>query len=49
MPVVIGMAADRLGLGVLPWLLVTVGVLFCLLSLALRETAPAVLARRAPA
>ena len=49
MPVVIGMAADRLGLGVLPWLLVTVGVLFCLLSLGLRETAPAVLARRAPA
>ncbi len=47
MPVVVGVAADSLGLGVLPWLLAGVGVLFCLLSLMLTETAPAVVARRA--
>jgi predicted MFS family arabinose efflux permease len=49
MPVVVGMAADRLGLGILPWILAAVGVLFCLLSLCLTETAPAVLERRTAA
>jgi MFS family permease len=49
MAVVVGWIADRLGLGVVPWVLLTVAVLFCLITLALRETAPAVVARRAPA
>jgi len=47
MSVVVGWIADRLGLGVVPWVLLTVAVLFCLITLALRETAPAVLERRA--
>lgn len=46
MSVVVGWIADRLGLGVVPWVLLTVAVLFCLLTLALRETAPKVLERR---
>ncbi len=49
MPVLVGMAADSLGLGILPWLLAAVGVLFCLISLGLTETAPAVVERRAAA
>ncbi|MXO58789.1 MFS transporter [Altererythrobacter salegens] len=49
MPVVVGMAADRFGLGILPWILAGAGALFCLLTLGLKETAPAVLARRASA
>ena len=49
MPVAVGWAADQLGLGILPWLLVVTGVLFCLLSLALTETAPNVVERRAAA
>lgn len=47
MPVAIGFAADQLGLGILPWLLAVVGVLFCLLTLGLTETAPRVVERRA--
>jgi len=46
MPVVVGWAADQLGLGILPWLLVVTAVLFCLLTLALTETAPKVVERR---
>jgi ACS family hexuronate transporter-like MFS transporter len=46
MPVVVGVAADQLGLGILPWLLVVVGALFCLLTLGLTETAPRVVERR---
>ena len=47
MPVAIGWAADQLGLGILPWILVGTGMLFCVLALALTETAPKVLERRA--
>lgn len=47
MPVVVGFAADRLGLGTLPWVFFVVAVLFCLLTLGLSETAPKVLERRA--
>jgi ACS family hexuronate transporter-like MFS transporter len=46
MPVVVGVAADQLGLGILPWLLAVVGALFCLLTLGLTETAPRVVERR---
>jgi MFS family permease len=46
MPVVIGAAADRFGLGILPWLLFGVAALFCLVGLGLEETAPGVLERR---
>ena len=49
MPVAIGWAADQLGLGILPWLLAGVAVLFCLLTLGLTETAPRVIERRAAA
>ena len=49
MSVVVGKIADLIGLGVVPWVLLTVAVLFCLLTLALRETAPKVLERRAAA
>ena len=49
MPVAVGWAADRLGLGILPWLLVVTGVLFCLLALSLTETAPKVVERRTAA
>ncbi len=47
MPIPIGEAADRVGLGILPWVLLAVGVLFCLLTFALEESAPNVVARRA--
>lgn len=47
MAIVVGMIADRVGLEVIPWVLLTAAVLFCLLTLALRETAPNVLARKA--
>ena len=46
MPVVIGAAADRFGLGILPWILLVVAVLFCLIALGLEETAPGLLERR---
>jgi MFS family permease len=46
MPVVIGLAADRIGLGILPWLLFGVAALFCLVGPGLEETAPRVLERR---
>lgn len=49
MPVVVGFAADQLGLGILPWLLVVVGALFCALTLGLTETAPRIVERRAAA
>lgn len=49
MSVVVGWIADRLGLAVVPWVLLVVAVLFCLLTLALRETAPKVVERRAAA
>jgi MFS family permease len=40
MMVLVGAIADRAGLGVIPWVLLAVAVLFCLVTLALRETAP---------
>ena len=40
MPVAVGWIADRAGLGVLPWVLFAVAALFCLVTLALKETAP---------
>jgi ACS family hexuronate transporter-like MFS transporter len=40
MPVVIGAIADRIGLGALPWMMVVVAALLCLVTLGLRETAP---------
>jgi MFS family permease len=40
MPVVIGMIADRFGLGLLPWLLAGTSALLCLVAFGLRETAP---------
>jgi ACS family hexuronate transporter-like MFS transporter len=46
-PVAIGWAADRAGLGVLPWILIVVAVLVCLVTLGLRETAPKLVARPA--
>ncbi|HEY6816821.1 MAG TPA: MFS transporter [Croceibacterium sp.] len=49
MPVGVGWIADRAGLGVIPWVLLVVAVLFCLLTLGLKETAPKVLERRATA
>ena len=49
MSVVVGKIADLAGLGVVPWVLLVVAVLFCLLTLALRETAPKVVERRAGA
>jgi hypothetical protein len=49
MPVVIGWAADRVGLGILPWILMGVVVLVCLISPGLKETAPKVVARGAVA
>ena len=48
MPVVIGWVADRIGLGVLPWILLGVAVLICLITLGLKETAPRLVARLAP-
>ena len=44
---VVGWIADRAGLGVVPWVLLAVAVLFCLLTLALKETAPKVIERKA--
>ena len=49
MPILVGAAADRVGLIILPWVLLAVGVLFCVLTLALKESAPKVVARRATA
>jgi MFS family permease len=46
MPVLVGWVADRAGLGVLPWVLFAVAALFCLVTLGLTETAPAVAARK---
>jgi len=40
MSVVVGWIADRAGLGVVPWILLVVAVLFCLVTLGLKETAP---------
>lgn len=45
MMVIVGAIADRAGLGVIPWVLLTVAVLFCLVTLALKETAPKMLER----
>jgi sugar phosphate permease len=47
MSVVVGKIADLAGLGVVPWVLLAVAVLLCLLTLALRETAPKVIERKA--
>ncbi len=47
MMVLVGWIADRAGLGVIPWVLLAVAVLFCLVTLALKETAPNALARAA--
>jgi MFS family permease len=49
MAVVVGKIADLAGLGVVPWVLLVVAVLFCLLTLGLKETAPKVLERRTTA
>jgi MFS family permease len=49
MPVAVGWIADRAGLGVVPWVLLVVAVLFCLVTLGLKETAPKVLARASKA
>ena len=49
MPVAVGWIADRVGLGVIPWVLLVVAVLFCLVTLGLKETAPKVLERRGAA
>ena len=49
MSVVVGKIADLAGLGVVPWVLLVVAILFCLLTLALRETAPKVIERRSAA
>lgn len=49
MSVVVGKIADLAGLGVVPWVLLTVAALFCGITLALRETAPQVLEKRAAA
>jgi MFS family permease len=45
MSVVVGNNADLAGLGVVPWVQLSVAVLFCLGTLALKETAPKVVAR----
>ena len=37
MSVAVGKIADLAGLGVIPWVLLAVAVLFCLLTLALRK------------
>jgi MFS transporter, ACS family, hexuronate transporter len=47
MPVVIGWAADKAGLGILPWVLAGFAVLAILVTLGLRETAPRLVARAA--
>jgi predicted MFS family arabinose efflux permease len=48
-PVLIGMAADRVGLAVLPLVMIAAAVLVCMLCAVLGETAPRVLQRRAAA
>jgi MFS family permease len=48
-PIAFGSVADRAGMDILPWVLAGVAVLFCLLSLALNESAPQVVARRTSA
>jgi MFS family permease len=48
MPILVGWIADQVGLAVIPWVLLTVAVLFCLITFALRETAPKVIERRTP-
>jgi MFS family permease len=40
MPVAIGWAADQIGLGILPWLLIALAALVFLVTLGLSETAP---------
>ncbi|MBO0749462.1 MAG: MFS transporter [Porphyrobacter sp.] len=47
MPVVIGAAADRVGLGVLPWIVIGAAALVCLITVPLQETAPKLVERRA--
>ena len=47
MPIAIGWGADRAGLAIVPWVLLAVGVLFCLLALVLTESAPKAVARKA--
>ncbi len=47
MPVVIGWAADRAGLQILPWLLIGACGLAVLVGLGLRETAPKIIEARA--
>jgi MFS family permease len=47
MPVLIGWAADKFGLVVLPWVLAGSAMLAVLLTLGLRETAPRLIARTA--
>jgi len=42
MPVAVGWVADRAGLEIIPWVLLVVGALFCLITIALKETAPRV-------
>lgn len=49
MPVAVGWAADRFGLSVLPWIMLALAVLFCVVTLGLRETAPRLVARKATA
>lgn len=49
MSVVVGAIADRAGLGVVPWILLVVAVLFCLVTLGLKETAPKLVERAASA
>jgi MFS family permease len=44
MSIVVGRIADSVGLGVVPWVLLAVAVLFCLGTLALKETAPKLVA-----
>lgn len=47
MPIAIGFAADLYGLAILPWILLVVIALICLVTLGLRETAPKIVARMA--
>ena len=47
--VLVGMAFDRVGLSVLPWLAIGAAALGMLVTLGLRETAPKVVARKAAA
>jgi MFS family permease len=47
MSIVVGKIADLAGLDVIPWVLLTVAVLFCLITLSLKETAPQIVERKA--